>query len=142
MPVVSRENPNHLLGMVRRADIMRAYNLALSRRAKTQQHTQRMKLRNVDGTEFVDITLSQQDCAVGKSVSELAQNLPDDCILISIRRQGRVLIPHGYTTFQPGDHITAFIRSRDSEKLHACLRQGVPIESSDPESSPLDRALF
>ncbi len=124
MPVVSRENPNHLLGVVRRADIIRAYNLALSRRAKRQHHAQRMKLRNVDGTEFIDITLSQQDSAVGKSVSELAQNLPDDCILISIRRQGRVLIPHGCTIFQPGDHITAFIRTKDSEKLHTCLRTG------------------
>lgn len=143
MPVVSRENPNHLLGMVRRADIIRAYNLALSRRAKTQQHTQRMKLRNVDGTQFVDITLSAQDCAVGKSVSELAQDFPDDCILISIRRKGRVLIPHGYTTFQPGDHITAFIRTKDSEKLHACLRgEDALLESSPPESSRLDRALY
>jgi short subunit fatty acids transporter len=48
--------------------------------------------------------------------------LPDDCILISVRRGSRVLIPHGNTVFQPGDHITAFIRTRDSEMLHHCLR--------------------
>ncbi|RMF01866.1 MAG: CBS domain-containing protein, partial [Chloroflexi bacterium] len=127
MPVVARENPAHLVGMVRRADIIRSYTLALSRRAKKQHHTRRMQLRNIDGTEFIDITLTNNDRAVGKSVSELAGKLPDECILISIRRDGRVLIPHGHTKFQPGDHITAFIRTKDSEKLHQCLRGEQPL---------------
>lgn len=122
LPVVSRDNSNHLLGVLRRADIVRAYHLALSRRAKLQHHAQRIQLRNLDGTEFVDLALQQNDNCVGKTVQELAANLPSECILISIRRDNRVLIPHGDTVFQPGDQITAFIRSKDSEKLHGCLR--------------------
>ncbi|GAB4435082.1 MAG: hypothetical protein Kow0031_16840 [Anaerolineae bacterium] len=122
LPVVARDNPTHLLGLIRRPDIIRAYNLALSRRATVQHHANRIKLRNLDGTEFVDITLQPHDRAVGLSVISLAESLPDDCILISVRRGSRVLIPHGNTVFQPGDHITAFIRTRDSEMLHHCLR--------------------
>lgn len=121
LPVVARDQPDHLLGLIRRIDIVRAYNLALSRRAKLQHHAQRMQLRNLDGTEFVDLTLQPGDSAVGKNVQQLAASLPDECILISIRRDDRVLIPHGDTVFQPGDHITAFIRSKDAEKLHHCL---------------------
>jgi CIC family chloride channel protein len=121
LPVVSREDPNHLLGMIRRSDIIRAYNLALSRRAKVQHHARRLQLRNLDGTEFVDLTLKSGNKVIGKTVQEIAGALPDECILISIRRNDRVLIPHGYTTFQPDDHITAFIRSKDSEALHRCL---------------------
>ncbi len=124
LPVVSRDKPNHLLGVIRRADIIRAYNLALSRRAKLQHHTERMQLRNLDGTKFVDLTLHLQDIVVGKMVQAIAPNLPNECILISIRRDGRILIPHGDTIFQVGDHITAFIRSKDAEKLHHCLRGG------------------
>lgn len=131
LPVVDRNNPDHLLGLIRRPDIIRAYNLALSRRATVQHHANRIKLRNLDGTEFVDITLQADDRAVGLSVSGLAATLPDDCILISVRRNQRVLIPHGNTVFQAGDHITAFIRSRDSEMLHRCLRGAPdPAESS------------
>lgn len=122
LPVVSREDPNQLLGLIRRADIIRAYNLALSRRAELQHRARRIQVRNLDGTEFIDLTLKTGDKAVDKTVQEVADRMPDDCILISIRRNGRVLIPHGNTIFEPGDHITAFIRSKDAEALHQCLR--------------------
>ncbi len=129
LPVVSRENPRHLFGLLRRTDIIRAYNLALSRRAKVQHHAHRIQLRNLDGTEFVDFVLQPEDRAVGKTVLNLAPELPSECILISVRRNGRVFIPHGDTVFKPGDHITAFVRSRDSELLHHCLRgQAVAAE--------------
>jgi CIC family chloride channel protein len=122
LPVVSRDDPNHLLGLIRREDIIRAYNLALARRAELQHRARRMQLRNLDGTEFVDLTLKAGDRAVGQAVQNIASLMPDECILISIRREGRVIIPHGNTIFQPGDHITAFIRSKDAEALHSCLR--------------------
>ncbi|MCP4363301.1 MAG: CBS domain-containing protein [Chloroflexi bacterium] len=138
LPVVSQDNPNHLLGVIRRADIIRAYNLALSRRAKLQHHTQRMQLRNLDGTEFTDLTLQSQDAVIGKMVQDLAPNLPNECILISIRRDGRVLIPHGDTIFQPDDHITAFIRSKDTEKLHHCLH-GEPEQVLGAEATSTDQ---
>jgi CIC family chloride channel protein len=121
LPVVARDAPNRLLGMLRRADIIRAYNVALSRRAKLQHQTQRMRLRHLDGTEFVDLTLKTDDKAVGRSVQEISGTMPESCILISIRRDGRLLIPHGDSIFQPGDHITAFIRNKDTEALYHCL---------------------
>ncbi len=122
LPVVSRDDPHHLLGLIRRADIIRAYNLALTRRAELQHRARRMQIRNLDGTEFVDLTLTPDDRAVNKTVEEVACMMPYECILISVRRDGRVLIPHGDTLFEAGDHITAFIRSRDAEALHTCLR--------------------
>jgi len=121
LPVVSRNDPDDLLGLIRRPDILRAYNLGLARRAELQHRARRMQLRNLDGTEFVDLKLKQGDRAVGQTVEDIACVLPHECILISVRRDGRVLIPHGDTTFQVGDHITAFTRSEDGETLHACL---------------------
>jgi CIC family chloride channel protein len=139
LPVVSRDDPDHLLGLIRRSDIIRAYDLALSRRAKLQHNARRVQLRNLDGTEFVDITLKPEDKGVSKSVQDLAATLPDECILISIRRNGRVLIPHGDSTFQSGDHITAFIRSQDSEALHHCLR-GEPELFTGDEATTIKRS--
>jgi len=124
LPVVAREDPTHVLGVIRREEVIRAYNMALARRAELQHRAKRAQLRNIDGTEFVDITLGEQDTAVGKRLVELAPLLPQDSIIISIRRDGRMLIPHGQTVFQAGDSITAFVRTSDVEQLFNALKAG------------------
>lgn len=121
LPVVSREDPEHLLGLIQRRDIVESYKIALTKRAEIQHRTQRMKIRNIDGTEFVEIILKENSPATGKTVGEIANALPNECILISIRREGNVLIPHGDTELQRGDQLTAFIRSKDVEKLYESL---------------------
>lgn len=122
LPVVSRDDPDHLVGLIQRRDIVEAYKLALTKRAEIQHRTKRMQMRNIDGTEFVDLMLKDDSRATGKTVGELAGDLPNDCIFISIRRNGRVMIPHGDTKLLIGDQITAFIQTRDVEKLYQCLQ--------------------
>jgi CIC family chloride channel protein len=121
LPVVSREDPYHLLGILWRSDIIRAYNLVLTRRAGIQNSTRQIEHQHQEPTEFVDIHLSPTDKVIGKTVAEIAQNIPKDCVLVSIQRDGRVIIPHGDTSFQPGDRITAFVRVQESDKLYQCL---------------------
>ena len=121
LPVISRDNPKHLLGLVQRQDIVEAYQIALTKRAEIQHRTQRMKIRNIDGTEFVELTLKADSPAIGKTVLEIAGALPHESILISIRHEGKVLIPHGETKLQIGDQLTAFTRSEDVEELYKSL---------------------
>lgn len=132
LPVVDPRDPDRLVGLIRRSDIIRAYNLALARRAELQHRAKRMQLRNIDGTEFVDITLDADSPVVGKTVQEVAASLPRECILVSIRRQGKMLIPHGHNVFQPGDRITAFTRSSDAEALRQCLQKKAPSAQPVP----------
>ena len=42
LPVISLNDPDHLLGIVRRETIVRAYEVALARRAELQHRTQRL----------------------------------------------------------------------------------------------------
>lgn len=121
MPVVERESPAHLIGMIRRADIVRAYNIALTRRAEIQSRQNTIQASSPNGTEFVEVTLAHNSQVIGQAVQELAAQLPDDCLLISIKRGEKVLIPHGNTVFQVGDHITAFSRSGDVPRLIQCF---------------------
>lgn len=121
LPVVSRDNPKHLVGLIQRRNIIEAYNLARTKRAEIQHRTKRVKMRNIDGTEFIDLTLDDNSRAVGKKITEIGALLPNDCILISIRRDGKVLIPHGQTELLSGDQITAFTQSKDVEKVYQCL---------------------
>lgn len=121
MPVVSRDDPYHLLGYVRRADITRAYDLALTRRVEIQQKTENIKNQYADETEFVEISLVETDRVVGKAVAEVAAVLPKDCVLVSIRRDSSLIIPHGDTILQAGDQVTAFIHNQDAKQLFNCL---------------------
>jgi CIC family chloride channel protein len=124
MPVVDREDPYQLLGLIRRQDIIKAYDLALTRRDEIQARSQRVEaLKQKNGTEFVEIYLNNDDAVVGQSVQSVAAQLPDDCVLISIEREGRVVIPHGNTLFEAGDHITAFTRIHEAESLFSSLHQ-------------------
>lgn len=96
------------------------------RRAVIQHQTKRMKIQNIDGTEFVDLQLVDGDNAVGKSVTDLAKLLPEGSILVTVRRKGKVIIPHGNTIFQAGDQITAFVQTKSVELLYKCFRDGNP----------------
>lgn len=121
LPVVSREDPDELLGIVRRADIIEAYNVGITRRAELQHRVKRMHLRNIDGTEFMEIGLTQGDSGIGKTVQQLAKILPEDCVLVSIRRDGRILIPHGSTQLQEGDRVTAFVNQSVISEVRSCF---------------------
>lgn len=122
LPVVRREDPERFLGMIRRQDIIRAYNMARSRRAELQHRAKRASLQNLDDTEFVELALGAEDLAVGKTIQDMGPQLPHDCILVRIRRQGKMMIPHGNTVFQAGDDVTAFIRSQDFEEVYKTLK--------------------
>ena len=64
-----------------------------------------MQLRNLDNTEFLEIELKAGDQAINKTIQDVAPKLPKECILVSIRRNGKMMIPHGDTTLQIGDRI-------------------------------------
>ena len=68
-PVVAREDTRQLVGLINREAIIRAYNVGLVRRADTQHRAKRLQLRNVDGTEFIEITLTPEHLAVGENDS-------------------------------------------------------------------------
>ena len=122
LPVVDRQDPYKLVGIIRRADIIRAYDLALSRRDEMRDRTGRIQqLQQNDGTEFVEIFLKDGDPVVGRKLQAIAPQLPKDCVIISIEREGRVTIPHGDSIFKVGDHITAYTRHEDAAQLFSCL---------------------
>ncbi|MCB0046698.1 MAG: chloride channel protein [Caldilineaceae bacterium] len=129
LPVVDPHEPTRLVGIIKRSDIIRAYNIALTRRAERQHQEKHARLRNIDGTEFLEIDLKPGDAAVGRTLQEVASNIPRQCILVSVRRHGRVLIPHGDTIFEAGDHVTAFVNSSDREQVIARLRDRLSVHA-------------
>ncbi|MFQ5407086.1 MAG: chloride channel protein [Anaerolineales bacterium] len=122
LPVVSRDDPRRLVGVLRRTHIVRAYNVALTRRAEHQQRRSQARLSILGEAEFVDVQLSPADPSVGRPVREIAALLPEQSVLIAIHRNNHMIFPRGETVLQAGDLITAYVRSSDAARLAACLR--------------------
>jgi CIC family chloride channel protein len=118
LPVVTREQPDKVIGTIRRDDVVRAYNLALTRK---NFDVDRMELSRVGQMEMLEIELPDTSRAIGQSLAKLGRELPHDCVIVFIRRNGSVLIPHGDTVLQPGDEVHAFLRESDKEQLRSCL---------------------
>jgi len=122
LPVVSRENPRKLLGIVRRTELLKAYNIALTNRAKIQHRLERLKLRHVDNTEFVEVDIPDHSACIHKTLADLARQLPRDGVIVSIRRaSGQVIIAHGDTRIEPGDRLEAFSHTDSKPALMRCL---------------------
>lgn len=119
LPVVARDNPRNLLGIVRRSDIVRAYNVALARRAAMRQRVQQVQLgaRVVDANEVSveEATIQAGAACIGKRISEIAW--PRECIIATLRRGGQVLFPHGDTALQAGDVLVYVARGRAREAV-------------------------
>ncbi len=124
LPVVSRHDQRHLIGLIRRDDIVRAYNLALARRGRLKHKVERMQLAEGEGTELVEIMLEPDYHAVGHAILDIAADAELDWIVVSIRREGRTMIPHGDTVLQAGDLVTAIASAGDAEAVRQYLRGG------------------
>lgn len=121
LPVVVSETNQQLIGVIRRYDIIRAYKLAILNRAHYQHHISTLKLRNLDNTQFTQVELMPRAEVIGKKLSEI--QLPDDCLVVSVRRNGKIKVAHGYTQLQPGDKLTIFTRSECLPEIEKIFTQ-------------------
>jgi len=115
LPVVSRDNPRLLVGLVRRNDIVRAYDVGVVRREEARRRADVSRVVNESRAEFIDIVITSDSKAVGKQVVDL--EMPRAVILVSIRRGQELVIPHGDTTLLAGDHLTALCESQLAEEV-------------------------
>jgi CIC family chloride channel protein len=113
MPVVSRTDPNHLLGLVRRQNIIRAYHLALTRRSEITHRARQLELEKEDEMEIVNLVVAENAQVIGQTVKEIASEMPADSLLVSIKRDGRRMIPHGDTVIAAEDQVSV-IQNRNS----------------------------
>ena len=109
LPVVEEEGSRRLVGAVRRSDIIRAYDQAIAARAHHQHQADVLRLGQVDGTSFLHLRIPFDSSAVGQRISDL--ELPEECLIISVRRGRKLHMAHGYTTLESGDRVTVFAGS-------------------------------
>jgi len=109
LPVVSRHAEQKLLGLISRSDILRAYDVGLLKKQQAQHVRERMALRKVSDVEFIEIRINPGCAYAGKKLAEI--KLPQSATVISIERDGNVLIPNGSTEILLKDQLTIFCQT-------------------------------
>jgi CIC family chloride channel protein len=134
LPVVARDRPRHLLGMLRRNDVVRAYDVALARRTamRHRAHQVRLGAHVANGVNVEEVTVEADAPCVGQRISQIAW--PCDCVIATLRRGQYVLIPHGDTVLKAGDVLVAVVEGEASVGL-----QRVCMAAKDAQQTALSR---
>jgi chloride channel protein, CIC family len=137
LPVVDPDNPKKLIGWISRADIIRAYERALTRRVAMQQQINQVRLGTVAGVQIVEESVKAGCSAEAQPLCDI--HWPEDSLVASIQRGSQVLIPHGNTLLQAGDRLT-IICQHGEEEILARLLSPVPEEKKEPLEKPVESA--
>jgi CIC family chloride channel protein len=104
LAVVARDDPRHLVGVVRRNDLVRAYDYGTMRREEARHRAEQTHIVSDDRAQFIDIPILPDSRASGKTVAGLG--LPKNAVMVLIRRGRELQIPRGDTILETGDTVT------------------------------------
>jgi CIC family chloride channel protein len=124
VPVVARDDPRQLVGVVRRNDIVRAYEVGAMRRDEARRRAERTDIVRDSRAVFVDVPIVPDSHVTDQPIAKLS--LPRAAVLVSIRRGNNLIIPHGDTLLEPGDVVTALCESEYLDAVKAALNQPRP----------------
>lgn len=138
LPVVERGNPQRLVGILRRPDVVRAYSTGVMRRTELEQRIQQMKMRSQSGSEVMELVVDKNSLLAGRMVRDIA--LPTQCLLATVRRGHQTMLPRGNTVLQPGDRLT-FLAASDTITHLQQLCSASQTERVDLHTSPRYRRV-
>ncbi len=133
LPVVNPGELHRLVGWISRADIIRAYERAMTRRVAVEHQLTRARLGDTSGVNIYEHIIEPGSQVNGHLLSELPW--PNDSLVASIQRGRNLLIPHGNTRLQAGDQLTIVAMSRDAYELEKMMRKAEESEVANEEEN-------
>lgn len=110
-PVLDLDHEN-VAGVISTTQIMRAYRQTLSKDVRRMRGL-------MQGTVMLEIEVRPQMPLAGKTLRDA--HLPNECLVVSIRRQNEQVFPRGSTSIQTGDVVTFMVSPSGEERLYAYL---------------------
>ena len=129
LPVLENRDSRKIVGLIRRSDIVRAYNIAIKNRSQHQYKSEILKLGKLDDALFLHIEISAAADVVGKRVNQIG--LPEECLIVSVQRGKKQYVVHGKTIIQSGDRLTVFTKQDFSAQVKERLTRDRPTENSE-----------
>ncbi|MEZ4668749.1 MAG: chloride channel protein [Anaerolineae bacterium] len=103
LPVV-KPGTRQLVGFIGRHGVMRAYQMAISRKSHDHRLAQRIRLNTLAGGQVFEFRIGPETTIAGQHISDI--HWPSESVIASIMRGGKLLIPHGKTEIKTGDLVT------------------------------------
>lgn len=102
IPVV--DHRQQLVGLLRRHDIMRAYNMAIARKFHDQHYAGQIRLNTLTGAHVVEHNVSPTSAVNHRKIRDI--QWPSEVLVASVARRGKLIIPHGDTVLLENDRVT------------------------------------
>ena len=128
LPVVSRADPNHPIGMVSRSDIFAAYARHSQPQANGARPTSGFSGIEAYGPSVVSLPINPGSDLAGKAVQEVG--LPEDCLITGVIRRGEALIPRGSTRLMANDWIVVITAAEHKAEVTEMLSQPAAINGA------------
>ncbi len=133
IPVVERGS-RRLVGVIRRHNIVRAYEIGVVRRGFALGHFP----GSPPGTVTGEFLIAPDSPLADKTLAELC--LPEAFLVINLQRGGRTILPHGSTRLQAGDVVTVLSRDGDLKALEDFWLRGRNADAPAAEEKPQETA--
>ena len=115
MPVVSRQDPETMVGLISRSDILKAYQVGVMRKQQGKLMREQTALRRDRDICFIELVVASSSGCVGKKLGELP--LHQSTSIVSITRKNAVVTPGSSAIFQEGDTLTIFCRTKHEQEM-------------------------
>jgi CIC family chloride channel protein len=124
LPVVAGGNPRKIVGVLRRRDIAKAYDIALQRKMEDQHRVGQVQLAAYSRAQVIELRVEPGAPTDGRLLRDLSW--PPGSVVASIRRHGEVIAPRGDTMLKAGDMLTVVTTRVQEAELSRLV-------SSDPQ---------
>lgn len=123
LPVVDARDPRKIVGVLRRRDILRAYDIALQRKLDALRRGRQVRLATFARQEVVELHVKPGSPADSRSIKDI--DWPRGAIVAAIHRQGEPLTPRGSSVLHSGDLLTVVTTPEHVDELYR-LVEGRP----------------
>lgn len=132
MPVVDPDDPQKVVGILRRNAIIRAYRLGIVHRQTLYDRASQQRASAGSGVEFLELQVALNSAVAGKRVCEL--QLPPDVLLTTRRHGARRHLLHGDDVLEAGDIVMALAEPDKATMLRKLFSS--PGGQQHTDSSP------